>query len=65
MLLEKLDNYISEVENHDKVWKNIIMSGIELSEIIKMSEEEREEILPLLDEEMINKIKLLKEGGLI
>lgn len=65
MLLEKLDIYISEAEKHDKVWKGIITSGIELSEVMKMDKEKRDEILPLLDDEMINKIKLLEEGGLI
>jgi hypothetical protein len=65
MLLDRLDKYISEVEKHDKVWSGIITSGIELSEVMKMSEQERNKILHLLDEEMINKIKKLEEGGLI
>jgi hypothetical protein len=65
MLLDRLDKYISEVEKHDKVWTGIITSGIELNEVMKMSEEKRNEILHLLDDKMINKIKKLEEGGLI
>jgi hypothetical protein len=65
MLLDKLDNYISEVEKHDKVWSGIITSGIQLNEVMEMDKEERNKILHLLDEKIINKIKKLEEGGLL
>lgn len=65
MLLDRLDNYISEVEKHDKVWTGIITSGIDLNEVMKMDEDERSEIMYLLDDKMINKIKKLEEGGLL
>lgn len=65
MLLDKIDNYISEVENHDRVWTGITASGIDVEEVMKMSQEQRNKIIHLLDEEMINKIKKLEEGGLL
>ena len=65
MLLEKLDNYISEVEKHDRVWAEVTASGIDFEQILQMSEMERNQIIHLLDERMINKLKKLEEGGLI
>lgn len=65
MLLERIDNLISEVENHDRVWTGITASGIDVNEVMKMSKQQRDKILHLLDEEMINKINKLEEGGLL
>ena len=65
MLLEKLDNYISESEKHDRVWREVTASSFSTEEIMKMSKEERIQIMEILDERTINKIKRLEEGGLI
>jgi len=65
MLLEKLDNYISESEKHDRVWREVTASSFSIEEIMKMSKEERIQIMEILDERTINKIKRLEEGGLI
>lgn len=65
MLLEKLDNYISEVEKHDKVWREVNASGIDFEQVLQMNKRERDQIVHLLDERMINKLKKLEEGGLL
>lgn len=65
MLLDKLDNYISEIENHDKVWAEVIASGIDFEQILQMDKDQRDKIIHLLDGKMINKLKKLEEGGLI
>ena len=65
MLLEKLDNYISESEKHDRVWREVTASSLSIEEIMKMSKEERIQIMEILDERTINKLKKFEEGGLI
>ena len=65
MLMDKLDNYISEAEKHDRVWREITASSLSIEDIMKMNKEERIQIMEILDETTINKIKRLEEGGLI
>jgi len=65
MLLDKIDNYISEVEKHDRVWREVTASGIDFEQILQMDKYQRDKIIHLLDEKMINKLKKLEEGGLI
>ena len=65
MLMDKLDNYISEADKHDKVWREVTASGLSIEEIMKMSKDERIQIMEILDERTINKLKKLEEGGLI
>ncbi len=65
MLMDKLDNYISEADKHDKVWREVTASGLDFEQIMQLSKNERDQIIDLLDETMINKIKKLEEGGLI
>lgn len=65
MLLDRLDNYISEVEKHDRVWREVTASGIDFEQILQMDKYQRDKIIHLLDETMINKLKKLEEGGLI
>ena len=63
--MDKLDNYISEAEKHDRVWREITASSLSIEDIMKMNKEERIQIMEILDETTINKIKRLEEGGLI
>lgn len=65
MLMDKLDNYISEAEKHDRVWREVTASSLSIEEIMKMRKEERTQIMEVLDEKTINKLKKLEEGGLI
>lgn len=65
MLMDKLDNYISEAEKHDRVWREVTASSLSIEEIMKMSKDERIQIMEILDERTINKLKKLEEGGLI
>jgi len=63
--MDKLDNYISEAEKHDRVWREVTASSLSIEEIMKMSKDERIQIMEILDERTINKLKKLEEGGLI
>lgn len=65
MLMDKLDNYISEAEKHDRVWREVTASSLSIEEIMKMSKDERIQIMEILDERTINKLKKLEEGGLL
>jgi len=65
MLLDRLDNYISEVEKHDKVWKGVTASGFTVDELMQMTQEERDQIMDILDDKTINSLKKLEEGGLL
>ena len=65
MLLEKLDNYIYEAEKHDRVWREVNASSLSIEQIMRLSKEERIQIMEILDDKTINKIKRLEEGGLI
>jgi len=65
MLLEKLDNYIYEAEKHDRVLREVNASSLSIEQIMRLSKEERIQIMEILDDKTINKIKRLEEGGLI
>jgi len=65
MLLEKLSNYIDEVEKEEKIWESILMPNITMEELIEMEPEEREEIKKILSNDMLEELIKLEEGGLI
>jgi hypothetical protein len=47
------------------VWAEVTASGIDFEQILQMDKYQRDKIIHLLDERMINKLKKLEEGGLI
>ena len=65
MLLDRLDEYICEAENEERVWRGIFAQYMDLDEIMGMNEKEREEVKKLLDDKTIKKLKKLEEGGLL
>lgn len=65
MLIEQLDKYIVECDRHDKVWQGVLAAGLELEELLSMSEEEVNDLYDYLSEEVKEQYEKLKEGGLI
>lgn len=65
MLIDQLDKYIVECDRHDKVWQGVLAAGLELDDLLSMSEDQIEEVYDYLSEEVKKQLDKLKEGGLI
>jgi len=65
MVLDRLDQYIDSIKKDEEI-KFKGLSILEIAELLSCMEcEGRAEILSKLDEETIDKLEKMKEGGLI